>query len=82
MKNALIVNNKPVCPKCKQDHYEKLKVIDVNVATVDFKTYFEMIMKCRNCDTTSYYFLDLEMMQRLSICREDNETYERIRSEE
>lgn len=82
MRNALIESNRPVCPKCREDHFDKLKVVDVNVASINNKRHFEIAMKCRSCSEVSYYFLDLEMMNRVSINRETDETYEKIRPEE
>lgn len=62
MKNALIVDNKPLCPICK--HNKNLVISDCFVAKIDNEILFEMIAACRNCNNKIRYFLDCEMENR------------------
>lgn len=80
MKCGVIVNNLPRCPKCDNGDADTLAIQDVDVARIDDEPHFEMITKCRKCDTKFYYFLDTEMFERKAVDRK-SERYSRNKKE-
>lgn len=64
---ALIVNNKPCCPNCNEKDVNKLKVIQSDIGIIDSEKYFEIVIRCRKCKRESYYFLDLNMQERIAV---------------
>lgn len=78
MKNTKIVDNHPVCPSCGEASDKKLKVLEADSVTVKNEKYFEVKIKCRECSEVSYYFLDLEMNDRVSIDKYTESTYKKI----
>lgn len=69
MKCGVIVNNLPCCPECDNKDVVALSILDVDVAIIDDKSHYEMIAKCKKCDTKFYYFLDVEMFKRIAVDR-------------
>lgn len=80
MKCGVIVNNLPRCPECDNKDADTLSILDVDVARIDDKPHFEMIAKCKKCDTKFYYFLDTEMFKRIAVDRK-SERYSRTTKE-
>lgn len=76
MKCGVIVNNLPRCPECDNKDADTLAIQDVDVARIDDEPHFEMIAKCKKCDTKFYYFLDTEMFERKAVDRK-SERYSR-----
>lgn len=72
MKCGVIVNNLPCCPKCSNQDEETIDMLDVDVARIDDEPHFEMVAKCKKCDTKFYYFLDIEMFERKAIDRKSD----------
>lgn len=81
MKSSKILDNRPQCPYCLETSDYKLKAVEVDVALIDDEKYFEFIMRCRSCGNKSYYFLDLDMENRISVDK-DSDRYCRFTSEE
>lgn len=80
MKCGIIENNSPKCPRCLNADNRTLKVIDVDTAKIDDVTHFELVTRCRKCNTSFYYFLNLEMFERKAVDKK-SDRYGRITKE-
>ena len=76
---SIIVDNQSRCPHCKSEL--PLRVSDVDVAIIDGEKHFEMEVRCLKCSGKSYYFLDLDMIERKSVDKK-SDRFSRVDSEE